>query len=427
MGLAIISQRKQPALIIVHRKQLFDQWIDRIQSLLGIAEPFIGKIVQGQIKTGTHITVAMIQSIGTNDVNHSLFKSFGTIIVDECHHVPAKTFREVIKNFNAYYLYGLTATPIRKNNDEKLIFIHIGDVIHEVKLLNEGRPAPKKLSVIVRETNLTVPFDHKTDSLETLSKILIHDSGRNGLIVEDIKTEANSGRKVLVLTERKAHIDVIHQYLKSRFEVITISGEDSESSRKIKLRQIAEGHLQILISTGQFLGEGADIDSLDCLMLAYPFAFEGKLIQYIGRIQHIGRIQRGELVPVIYDYRDIYIDYLEKMFRQRNRYYQKLVNARQLQKFDELVLSFNEDKVSLNLGEVTLPISTLDLPDGVEKFKEDIAWKLRVLNYNDETGELMTEITNYHAQQTMNFEGQISLQFLAINKISFAVLIQAGC
>lgn len=342
MGLAIIAQRKQPALIIVHRKQLFDQWIERIQSFLGIAESFIGKIVQGQMKIGTHISVAMIQSIDMNNGDSTLFKSFGTIIVDECHHVPAKTFREVIKNFNSYYLYGLTATPARKNNDEKLIFIHIGDVIHEVKFLNENEAASKKLSVIIREKNLIVPFDYKTDFQETLYRILTHDSGRNGLIIEDIKTEVRAGRKILVLTERKNHIDVIYQYLKSKFEVIAISGEDSQSSRKIKLKQIEEGHFQIVVSTGQFLGEGADIAKLDCLILAFPFAFEGKLIQYNGRIQ------RGELKPIIYDYRDLHIDYLEKMFHQRNHYYQKLVNTRQLQKFDELVLEFNDDKFFIN-------------------------------------------------------------------------------
>lgn len=413
MGLAIIAERKQPALIIVHRKQLFDQWIERIQSFLGIAEPFIGKIAQGQQKIGTHITVAMIQSIGINDLTNPLFKSFGTIIVDECHHVPARTFREVIKNFYAYYLYGLTATPIRKNNDEKLIFIHIGDVIHEAKFLNDGEVISKKVAVIIRETGLIVPFDFKTDLPETVSKIFIHDSGRNQLIVEDIKAEVNVGKRVLVLTERKAHIDVLQQYLKSKFEVIAISGEDSESSRKIKLKQVAEGHFQILISTGRFLGEGTDIDNLDCLILAYPFAFEGKLVQYIGRVQ------RKEITPTIYDYRDVHIDYLEKMYRQRNRYYQKLMNARQLQKFDELILNFKEDKVFINSDETILPISSLDLPDVVEKFREGVIWKLRVLNYNDETGELMSEILDYHVQSKTVFEKQASLQFFAIDKIKF--------
>lgn len=232
IGLSIIAQKKQPALIIVHRKQLFDQWIERIQTFLGIAEPFIGKIAQGQQKIGTHITVAMIQSVAGINASNDIFKSFGTIIIDECHHVPAKTFRQVISNLQCYYLYGLTATPIRKNNDEKLIFIHIGDVIHEMKLPTQNNTPVKKVSVIIRETELLVPFDYKTDKAETLLQILVHDSSRNRLIIDDIISEVNIGKKVLVLTERKAHIATLYQYLKNKFEVIAISGEDAESQKK---------------------------------------------------------------------------------------------------------------------------------------------------------------------------------------------------
>lgn len=274
IGLGIIANKKQPALIIVHRKQLFDQWVERIQSFLGIAESFIGKIAPGKFKIGSHITVAMIQSLPGRDLTRNVFKSFGTIIIDECHHVPAKTFREVIKSFTAYYMYGLTATPVRKNNDEKLIFIHIGDVIHESQLSSDKNASSKKVAVIVRETDLVIPFDYKTDKSETLYQILIHDSERNRLIIDDIKAEANTGKRVLVLTERTAHIDVLYQYLKNHYEVIAISGDDSAASKKIKLGQIKDGHFQILIATGQLLGEGADFDNLECLILAYPFAFE---------------------------------------------------------------------------------------------------------------------------------------------------------
>jgi superfamily II DNA or RNA helicase len=416
MALAIAVNKRQPALIIVHRRQLFDQWIERIQSFLGIAEAFIGKIAPGQQKIGTHITVAMIQSLATIDTTSDVFNSFGLIIIDECHHIPAKTFREVITRFSSYYLYGLTATPVRKNNDEKLIFIHIGDVIHEVRLLAENSLSCKKVSVIIRETGLLIPFDYRTDKPETLHQILVHDSARNQLIIEDIKTEVNASKKILVLTERKAHIDVLRQYLKDKFEVITISGEDSASARKSKLQQIKEGHFQVLISTGQFFGEGTDLDNLDCLILAYPFAFEGKLIQYMGRVQ------RGEITPLIYDYRDICIEYLEKQFRQRNRYYKKLLNSGQLQKFEELTLLFNEQNVYINSEEFSLSISCLDLPMEVEKFKEGTIWKIRVLAYDEEHGELTAEIINYHAKPEMAVSKQASLQFLIIDKIKFRTI-----
>jgi superfamily II DNA or RNA helicase len=416
MGLSIIANKKQPALIIVHRKQLFDQWLERIQSFLGIAEAFIGKISPGQQKIGTHITVAMIQSLASLDVANDVFKSFGMIIIDECHHVPAKTFGQVIQNFSSYYMYGLTATPVRKNNDEKLIFIHIGDVIQEVKFPLENNSSAKKVSVIIRETDLLVPFDYKTDKTEMLSQILIHDSERNRLILDDIKTEANTGKKILVLTERKAHIDVLYQYLKKKYEVITISGEDSESARKTKLKQIKEGYFQILISTGQFLGEGTDLDNLECLILAYPFAFESKLIQYMGRVQ------RTEITPIIYDYRDIHIEYLEKQFRQRNRHYKKLINTGQIKKFDELTLLFNENTIFVNSDACVLPISCLDLSLEIEKFKEGIAWKVRVLSYDEETCELMTEIINYQVKPEINSRKQGSLQFLIIDKLKFRAI-----
>ena len=416
MGLSIIANKKQPALIIVHRRQLFDQWVERIQSFLSIAEAFVGKISPGHQKIGTHITVAMIQSLASVDAANEMFKSFGMIIIDECHHVPAKTFRQVIRNFSSYYMYGLTATPVRKNNDEKLIFIHIGDVIQEVKFPFENNSSAKKVSVIIRETDLLVPFDYKTDKTEMLSQILIHDSERNRLIIDDIKTEANTGKKILVLTERKAHIEVLYQYLKNNYEVITISGEDSESARKAKLKQIKEGHFQILISTGQFLGEGTDLDNLECLILAYPFAFEGKLIQYMGRVQ------RTEVTPIIYDYRDIHIDYLEKQFRQRNRHYKKLMNIGQIKKFDELTLLFNENTIFVNSDACVLPISCLDLSLEIEKFKEGIAWKVRVLGYDEESCELMTEIIDYQVKPEMNDSKQGSLQFLIIDKLKFRAI-----
>lgn len=416
IALAIVAQKKQPALIIVHRKQLFGQWIERIQSFLGIAESFIGKIAPDKQKIGTHITVAMIQSLAALDKGNELFTSFGNIIIDECHHIPAKTFRQVIEQFSSYYLYGVTATPIRKNNDEKLIFIHIGEVIHKLDFSNENGLAQSKIAITVRETNLLMPFDYKTDKPETLYQVLIYDTGRNQLIVEDIKAEAAAGRKVLVLTERKAHIETLHQYLKSQCEVMTLSGDDAETVRKSKLKQITAGQFQVMITTGQFFGEGADFDNFDCLVLAYPFAFEGKLVQYIGRVQ------RGEGIPIIYDYRDMHIDYLEQQFRQRNRYYKKLLNTGQVEKLDELILILNENRVMVNSAECTLPISCLDLPVEIESFKDAAAWKIRVLQYNETTGELVAEIMDYDANPEMSNLGQRKLQFLIIDIIRFRAM-----
>jgi len=318
IGLEIIAQKRQPALIIVHRKQLFDQWLDRIQSFLKIPKKDIGQIGNQKFKIGKEITVAMIQSLSRNAEIEKISGSFGTIIVDECHHIPAKSFREAIVNFNSFYLYGLTATPKRKNNDEKLIYVYIGNILYNADQIDQIRQKQTKIEVNIRETNLYAPFDYKIDKYETISRILIHDTNRNSLILDDIEKNSSRFKTFLILTERKAHVDILNLYLKDKYETITIHGEDSESSRRSKIEQLKQGHFKIVISTGQYFGEGIDLNNLECLIIAYPFAFEGKLIQYIGRIQHSGN------PPVIFDYRDSKIDYFEKMFKQRNRYYKKL-------------------------------------------------------------------------------------------------------
>ena len=418
MGLEIVARKQQPALIIVHRKQLFDQWVDRIQSFLGIPKFQIGKINGSSYEIGEEITIAMIQSLQNPELpdKDKLHHAFGTIIVDECHHIPAKTFREVIRNFHSYYLYGLTATPIRKNKDEKLIFIHIGDIIHEV-IIPITANQNKQLSVAIQNTELFTPFNASMDKIETLINILIHDTARNEMIVEDIKREVRAGRKILVLTERKAHVDILQHYLKGTSETITLTGEDSEQSKKAKLQLIDSGDFQVLIATGQFIGEGTDIGVLDCLVLAYPFSFEGKLVQYIGRVQ------RSPVAPVIYDYRDYRIEYFNNLFKQRNKYYRKLMKAGQLANFDEILLVFQGAGFYINTTDILLPVDCIDLPLPVEEFKDCVVWRLRVNSYNEEEGELFGEIIDYDFPISKVTDAkQGSFYFYGIERIKFRSL-----
>lgn len=319
IGLEIVARKKQPALIIVHRKQLLDQWIERIQNFMNIPKTEIGQIGNQKFKVGKKITVAMIQSLCLSEETDKIKNSFGTIIVDECHHIPAKTFRETVVHFNSFYLYGLTATPKRKNNDENLIYVYIGNILYNAELKDQLKQDKHPAEIHIRETDLYAPFNYKIDKYETISRILIHDTQRNALIIEDIEKHADRFKTILILTERKAHVEILNLYLKDKYEIITIHGDDSDRSRKSKLEQLKHGHFKIVISTGQYFGEGMDYENLDCLFIVYPFAFEGKLVQYIGRIQ------RSAKPPVIFDYRDSRIDFFEKMFKQRNRFYKKLL------------------------------------------------------------------------------------------------------
>ena len=173
IALKVIADRQLPALIIVHRKQLAEQWLERIETFLGIPKHQIGKIGQGKNTPGKQITVATIQSL-TKELqkpeHNELVNSFGTIILDECHHIPAETFRTTLSKFNAYYLYGLTATPFRKYNDGKIIFIHLGEVISEIKPADI--PDAQQPKVIIRNTELMCPLTQELTDLKHCRKFL---------------------------------------------------------------------------------------------------------------------------------------------------------------------------------------------------------------------------------------------------------------
>lgn len=250
MGLELIARKRQPTLILVHRRQLFDQWMDRIQSFLQTPKNKIGQIGNQKNKIGKEITIAMIQSLTRKESLEYLSNEFGMIIVDECHHIPAKSFRGVISQLNSYYLYGLTATPKRKNNDEKLIYMYIGNILYEMTQEEQLATQNMKAEINIKETNLFAPFDYKIDKYEMISQILIHDTHRNSLIIEDIDKNIVRFKSILILTERKNHVDILNLYLKDKYETIAITGEDSERSRKSKLEQIQQGHFKILLSTG---------------------------------------------------------------------------------------------------------------------------------------------------------------------------------
>ncbi len=385
VGLKIIAEKRQPALIVTHRKQIAEQWIERIETFLGIPKSDIGKIGQGKTKIGKQITVAMIQSLSKElekTDSDKILNAFGTIIIDECHHIPAETFRNTISKLQSFYLYGLTATPFRKYNDGKLIFIHLGEIIAEIKsdeIKNSKRP-----KIIIRNTELDVPFNSKTDKFETLSKILIHDSNRNKAILQDVFNELKSEKKIVIITERKEHIDSLYQYLKQSFETITLSGEDSESSKNSKWKSLKEGNYQILITNGQFFGEGTDLQNANCLFLVYPFSFEGKLIQYIGRVQ------RSEIAPTIYDYRDIKIDYLNKMFLKRNTYYRKI--DKQATLFDE-----PEEEIAISKSnfivdkKIKIAFENLEFRYGSVAFKYEVPEMKAELDFDIENLEIRPE------------------------------------
>ena len=324
MGLEIIARKRQPAIILTHRRQIYDQWLERIEHGFGIPKPKIGQI--GGVKKDARqpITVAMVQTLARMKDVESITAKFGTVLIDECHHMPSRMFRDVVSKFPARYRFGLTATPSRKYNDEKLIGAYLGDVVHTVDKSEmqdvcpqTSEDTPEGDAVIVRTTNLTTPFGTTSRDFQLMSKVLSNDANRNALIAADIAQEAKSGKRCLVLTERKEHAEMLRAYLRKDFETIMFSGDLSFRQRSFALQKIKSGRFRILIATGQILGEGSDIADLEVLFLAFPVSFHGKLAQYVGRIRREGGPKK------VYDYRDAHIPILEKLWKKRATYYRK--------------------------------------------------------------------------------------------------------
>ncbi|WP_273277577.1 DEAD/DEAH box helicase, partial [Maribacter polysiphoniae] len=287
-----------------------------------------------------------------------------------------------IEKIQVYYLYGLTATPFRKYSDGKMIFTHLGKIIANIQPTEIENY--KQAKIIIRNTELDVPYNSKTDSFEALSKIIVHDTARNKLILEDVKKELNQGKKAVIITERKEHIDTLYLFLKQLYEAITLSGEDSETSKKAKWKTLQEGNFQVLITTGQYFGEGTDLQNISCLFLVYPFSFEGKLIQYIGRVQ------RSEINPIIYDYRDYKIEYLNRLFLKRNTYYRKI--DKQATLFDE-----PKDEITTSNHVITIekkikvPIEKLEFHYGSVAFKYSVVEMNTELQFQVENNEIRPE------------------------------------
>ncbi len=325
MGLALIAQKRQSAIILTHRRQIFEQWREQISNSFGIPKSKIGQISSTKKQALLPVTVAMVQTLCRMKDWGKTSEMFGTVIVDECHHVPARMFREVVSKFNCNYLFGLTATPERKYNDGALISVYLGPIVHNVQRnevengdTTEKRDSPHIKHVVnIRPSSMKVPFGESLKNFPLIAKSISNDTTRNALIAEDVASTAREGKKCLVLSERKEHLEMLYAYLRKEFEITIFSGDLSARARQFALQKIKSGRFQILIATGQILGEGVNIEGLDVLFLAFPLSFHGKLAQYVGRIKREGGAK------IIFDYRDQHITLLEKMYKKRLSFYKK--------------------------------------------------------------------------------------------------------
>jgi superfamily II DNA or RNA helicase len=321
MALYMVARRKQPTLIIVHTKDLASQWAERIREFLGIGPEKIGMIGGGKKAVGEEITIALVQSLYkcVEDVADYI----GFLVVDECHRCPSRTFTEAVTGFDARYMLGLSATPWRRDKLSKLIFWHLGDVHHEVDkrhLVETGDVLPAE--IIIRETNFKPYFDPVNEYSKMLSE-LTADTDRNVLIASDVAREtANNDGICLVLSDRKAHCENLQALLKYRFKISSelLTGDLNMEERRKVIERLNQNRANVVVATGQLVGEGFDCRNLSTLFLATPIRFSGRVIQYLGRVL---RPAPGKNVARVFDYVDIHVDTLTKAAMARQKVYRK--------------------------------------------------------------------------------------------------------
>jgi len=331
----LIAERKTSTLILTHRRQLLSQWMTKLAEFLEIDEALpllekkrgrkrkqslIGQIGAGKARPSGIIDVAIMQSLNSGVEAREWVKNYGMVIVDECHHVPAFSFEQILKGVHAKYVYGLTATPTRQDGHHPIIFMHCGPIRYRVDARKQAEKRPFEHYVIPRLTSFRAPLEEegKEPSIQRLYAAIAVNEPRNQRIVEDVLRCYQSGGNTLVLTERTAHVALLAAKLREQIpDVIALTGGKGAKETREALAKVSAAPADrplTLIATGRYIGEGFDEPRLDTLFLAMPISWKGTLQQYAGRLH---RLRESKREVRIYDYIDIHVSMLEKMYHKR--------------------------------------------------------------------------------------------------------------
>lgn len=324
----LIAQRKVNTLVVVHRRQLLDQWVASLGAFLNLDKKEIGQIGGGRTKPTKLVDVAMIQSLGKKGKISDFVGEYGQIIFDECHHISASSFELVARQAKAKYVLGLSATVTRKDGHQPIVFMQCGPVRYRMDDRKQAAARPFSHKVIIRRTEFSVPpveENYSPTAIHDLYNALTIDEERNALIIEDVITAVHSGRSPVLLTERREHLALLANKLKSRIKnVIVMSGGMGKKQRQLieeQLGRISSNEERLILATGRYLGEGFDDARLDTLFLALPISWRGTLAQYAGRLHRLYELKTDVL---IYDYVDGQVPVLKGMFEKRRKGYKAL-------------------------------------------------------------------------------------------------------
>ena len=324
IGANIISKLKTNTLVIVNRNNLLDQWKERLSYFLDIDKKEIGQCGASKESLNGKLDVASFQSLFKKDNIEELVQNYGLVIVDECHHVAAYSFEKVLKAIRSKYVYGLTATPTRKDGWHKIIYMQCGDI--RVRVSNKDLKQNKEMehTVIVRKTNYKYILTEEKEKIQ-ISEILndmCHNVFRNSLIIEDINKCILEGRIPIVLTERIEHLNILKEQLeKLNVPVVIYKGNMGKKKTKEIQETIKKAdesnEPRIILATSSSIGEGFDDSRLDTLFLTMPVSWKGRIIQYVGRLH---RDHEDKDKVIVYDYLDN-MKVLEKMYNRRLKGY----------------------------------------------------------------------------------------------------------
>jgi superfamily II DNA or RNA helicase len=337
IAIKLIAERKVNTLIIVDRISLVSQWRKRLSEFLTIHESLhdedliikrgrkkirtvIGQLGAGKNTLNGIIDIAVMQSLNRKDEVRDCMQNYGMLIVDECHHVSAFSFEQILKNAAARYVYGLTATPTRKDGHHPIIFMQCGPIRYRDDPKKQAEKRPFEHFVIPRFTPLRFfsEKDEKDVSIHELYSEIVTNEVRNQLIVEDVVKSHENGRQCIILAARTAHVELLAKSLLERIpEVISLTGGMGRKETDEIFRMIADMPADkrlVLVATGKFIGEGFDEPRLDTLFLVAPVSWKGTLQQYVGRLH---RLYEDKKEVQVFDYVDVRIRMLERMYHKR--------------------------------------------------------------------------------------------------------------
>ena len=324
----LIAERQVSTLILVHRRQLLDQWIQRLSTFLNVHAKSIGRIGGGRNRPTGVLDVAIIQGLVRKGVVDDRVAEYGHVVVDECHHVSAHSFEQVVRQAKARFVLGLSATVARKDGHHPIITMQCGPIRHRVDARVQAASRPFEHYVLVQPTafQATKPPDaDKRVAFQALYQELIDDTARTRRICEDVIAAVHAGGSPIVLTERNDHLARLEQALATSVPHVIVlrAGMGKKQRQKIveRLAAVPQDEGRVILATGRYIGEGFDDPRLDALFLTLPVSWRGTIAQYAGRLH---RLHDGKRAVRIYDYADLNVPMLARMFDRRCRGYEAI-------------------------------------------------------------------------------------------------------